>query len=218
MKKISLLFFLLVSFGSFAQGLKVQIEGNIFFSGDDSIRISQNFGSYYRDYIVSPFDKKGNFELTGIVPGPDYYLLRFGSQMLHVVIRDTNTIKIYADGRKIASQCNFVNSEESRQMHEYVLLTSSWQQKTDSALAAIKTDKSKEAAINQYMTEQFKQYVAILKELYDEDVLDEEIILKWGADPKSAAKFGVELETSQAVRKQVKPFLEWLAQDDSDSD
>ena len=163
MKKISLLFLLLASFGSFAQGLKVQIEGNIFFSGADSIRISQNFGSYYRDYIVSPFDKKGNFELTGIVPGPDYYLLRFGTQMLHLVIRDTNTIKIYADGRKIASQCNFVNSEESRQMHEYVLLTSSWQQKTDSALTAIKTDQSKEAAINQYMTEQFKQYQTALQ-------------------------------------------------------
>jgi translation initiation factor 5 len=75
-----------------------------------------------------------------------------------------------------------------------------------------------ELFITESATEQFKQYVAILKELYDEDVLDEEIILKWGADPKSAAKFGVELETSQAVRKQVKPFLEWLAQDDSDSD
>ena len=75
-----------------------------------------------------------------------------------------------------------------------------------------------ELFITESATEQFKQYVAILKELYDEDVLDEEIILKWGADPKSAAKFGVDLETSQAVRKQVKPFLEWLAQDDSDSD
>ena len=58
----------------------------------------------------------------------------------------------------------------------------------------------------------------ILKVLYDEDVLEEEIILKWGADPKSAARFGVELETSQLVRKQVKPFLEWLATADDDSD
>ena len=158
MKIQSLLIILLLSISSFAQGLKVQIEGNIFYSGADSIRLSQNFGSYFRDYIVTSFDKKGNFELSGIVPGPDYYLLRIGNQALHLVIRDTTTIKIYADGRKISSQCNFVNAEESRQMHEYVLLTTSWQQKTDSALAAIKTDASKEAAINQYMTEQFKQY------------------------------------------------------------
>ena len=158
MKIQSLLIILLLSISSFAQGLKVQIEGNIFYSGADSIRLSQNFGSYFRDYIVTSFDQKGNFELSGIVPGPDYYLLRIGNQALHLVIRDTTTIKIYADGRKISSQCNFVNAEESRQMHEYVLLTSSWQQKTDSALTAIKTDASKEAAINQYMTEQFKQY------------------------------------------------------------
>ena len=66
--------------------------------------------------------------------------------------------------------------------------------------------------------EEFKKYVEILKTLYDEDVLEEEIILKWGADSKSAARFGVELETSQLVRKQVKPFLEWLATADDDSD
>jgi len=95
MKKQGLLLFILLSFSSIAQGLKVQIEGNIFFS---------------------------------------------------------------ADGRRIVNQCNFVNSEESRQMHEYVRLTTGWQQKADSALNAIKTDASKEASINQYMTEQFKQY------------------------------------------------------------
>ena len=75
-----------------------------------------------------------------------------------------------------------------------------------------------ELFITESAPEQFKKYVEILKVLYDEDVLEEEIILKWGADPKSAARFGVELETSQLVRKQVKPFLEWLATADDDSD
>ena len=64
---------------------------------------------------------------------------------------------------------------------------------------------------------QFKKHVEILKVLYDEDILEGDH-LKWGADPKSAARFGVELETSQLVRKQVKPFLEWLATADDDSD
>ncbi|MFM8596512.1 MAG: peroxiredoxin family protein [Flavobacteriales bacterium] len=158
MKNTSLLFFLLFSITSFAQGMRIHVEGNIFYSGADSIRLSQNFGSYFRDYVVSPIDKKGNFELTGIVPGPDYYLLRIGNQALHLVLRDTSMIKIYADGRKMNSQCNFVNAEESRQMHEYVLLTTTWQQKSDSALAAIKSDANQEAKINAYMTEQFKQY------------------------------------------------------------
>ena len=76
-----------------------------------------------------------------------------------------------------------------------------------------------ELFITESAPEQFKKYVEILKVLYDEDVLEEEIIMKWGADPKSAARFGVELEeTSQLVRKQVKPFLEWLATADDDSD
>lgn len=166
MKRLVFLSFLFLSLSTFAQGLKVHVEGNIFYSGTDSIRLSQNFGSYFKDYAVSKLDAKGNFELSGVVPGPDYYLLRIGQQALHLVIRDSSMIKIYADGRKISSQCNFVNSEESRQMHEYVLLTSSWQQKTDSALAVIKQDPSKEAFINQYMTEQFKQYQTSLQSFF----------------------------------------------------
>ena len=44
------------------------------------------------------------------------------------------------------------------------------------------------------------------------DVVEEEAILKWGADPKSARKFGVDAKTGAAVRKQAKPFVEWLEQ------
>ena len=58
----------------------------------------------------------------------------------------------------------------------------------------------------------------MLKELYDGDVAEEEVILKWGADAKSAKKFGVDAKTGEAVRKQAKPFIEWLEQSDDDSD
>lgn len=48
-------------------------------------------------------------------------------------------------------------------MHEYVVLTSTWRQKADSALAAIKADQSQEARINAYMTDAFSQYQTALQ-------------------------------------------------------
>lgn len=62
----------------------------------------------------------------------------------------------------------------------------------------------------------------ILKSLYDADVLDEEVILKWGAKP--SRKY-VDKETSKEVRKKAEAFLSWLetaededSEDDEDED
>ena len=77
-------------------------------------------------------------------------------------------------------------------------------------------------AIELYVTEtapnDFKKLVAVLKELYENDVVEEEAVLAWGADPRAAKKFGVDAKTGEAVRKQAKPFIEWLQQSDDDSD
>jgi translation initiation factor 5 len=65
-------------------------------------------------------------------------------------------------------------------------------------------------AIELYVTEtattEFKKIAVVLKELYDGDAAEEDVILTWGA------------KTAEAVRKQAAPFLEWLQQSDEDSD
>lgn len=146
-----------------AQGLHFHLSGQIFSSGVDSIYLSQQFGSAFKDYAAAPVNTNGSFDFQGSIPGPDYYLLRIGQNNLHVVIRDTSKIQVFGDGRNLGQFCNFVNSEESRQMHEYVVLTSNWRQKADSALAAIKADQSQEARINAYMTDAFSQYQTALQ-------------------------------------------------------
>lgn len=160
----NLLFILgLFSTVSYGQILDFNISGQIFSSGADSIYLSQQFGTTYKNYSATSLSKDGFFSLSGKIPSPDYYLLRFGNNSLHIVIRDTSHIKIYGDGRNLASHLNFVNSEESRQMHEYMVLTTSWRIKTDSALLAIKTDPSQEKNINAYMTNAYAQYQTALQ-------------------------------------------------------
>ncbi|MEY4804096.1 MAG: hypothetical protein RL331_615 [Bacteroidota bacterium] len=147
----------------FGQGQPFKISGQIFSSGADSVYLSQQFGSTFKDYYASPVSAKGNFELKGVLAGPDYYILRVGQQNLNLVIRDTSHIQIFGDGRNLLQFCNFVNSEESRQMHEYIVLNSDWRSKADSALLAIKTDPSKEAEINSYMTQAYSQFQTALQ-------------------------------------------------------
>ncbi|MDP4595588.1 MAG: TlpA family protein disulfide reductase [Crocinitomicaceae bacterium] len=155
-----LLFFPLLAL---AQGQRFHVSGQIFSSGADSVYLAQQFGSTFKNYAASPLDAKGRFELKGILAGPDYYILRVGQQNLNLVLRDTSHIQVFGDGRNLLQFCNFVNSEESRQMHEYIVLNNDWRSKADSALLAIKTDPSKEAEINSYMTQAYSQFQTALQ-------------------------------------------------------
>ena len=74
-----------------------------------------------------------------------------------------------------------------------------------------------ELYVTETATDDFKKLVAVLKELYDGDVVEEEVILEWGADA-IRQETGVDVKTGEAVRKQAKPFIEWLEQSDDDSD
>ncbi|KAF9577243.1 hypothetical protein BGW38_007683 [Lunasporangiospora selenospora] len=55
----------------------------------------------------------------------------------------------------------------------------------------------------------------ILKAFYDNDIVDEEVILKWGEKP---TKKYVSRESAKDVRTRVEPFLRWLAEAEEDSD
>ena len=47
----------------------------------------------------------------------------------------------------------------------------------------------------------------ILKELYDQDLIEEEIFLAWGDKP---SKKYVDKRVSKQIREKAQPFLNWL--------
>ena len=59
----------------------------------------------------------------------------------------------------------------------------------------------------------------ILKAFYDNDIVEEDVILKWGEKP---SKKYVSREEAKDIRTRIEPFLRWLAEaeseEDSDSD
>lgn len=51
--------------------------------------------------------------------------------------------------------------------------------------------------------------------LYNEDLLAEDVITKWGT---KASKKYIDLPTSKKVRKSAETFLKWLAEAESDDE
>jgi thiol-disulfide isomerase/thioredoxin len=159
MKNLGIILIAFLPFGLFAQNtIKVNVSGMLFNANVDSVRISQNFGTYYKDYGSAALDKKGNFKLSLSLPNPDYYFLRVGSENIHLILKNNSDIKVYGDGSKLKEFCNFVGSDESKAMNDFSHIAEKWAVKNDSAVNAIKMDPSRQQAVNDYMTQEFYKF------------------------------------------------------------
>ena len=56
----------------------------------------------------------------------------------------------------------------------------------------------------------------VLKVLYDEDVVEEDIILAWHAKAGAGAVVGVAPAAGAAVREAAQPIVDWLREAESD--
>jgi len=158
-KKLIILGLLLINFACWGQTeIDVKISGTIFNSKVDTFKLSQFFGSYFKDYAFVPVDKKGNFSFSGKLPNEDYYLLRIDNNNVNLILRDKSELKIYGDGNKIKEFCNIIGSDESKAFHDFALISDNWRIKSDSAMTALRQDPSREIAINEYMQSQFITY------------------------------------------------------------
>ncbi|KAI8074648.1 domain found in IF2B/IF5-domain-containing protein [Gongronella butleri] len=69
----------------------------------------------------------------------------------------------------------------------------------------------------EYKDALLKKVPGILMKLYDVDIIEDDVFLKWGEKP---SKKYVDKEVSKQVKKEAKPFLEWLenASEEEESD
>jgi thiol-disulfide isomerase/thioredoxin len=160
MKKILIILAISIFGGStWSQSeIDVKISGTIFNTKLDTFLISQFFGTYYKDYVRIPVDNKGNFSYIGKLPFEDFYLLRVGNENVNLILRNNSDLKIYGDGNKIREFCNIIGSDESKAFFDFSLVSDKWKMKSDSAMAALRQDPSREKAINEYMQGQFLSY------------------------------------------------------------
>lgn len=58
----------------------------------------------------------------------------------------------------------------------------------------------------------------ILKMMYEEDLIDDAIIVGWGEQDKIAKKHGVDAAAAAEVREICAPVLEWLQESDDEEE
>jgi len=150
MKYFYLLSFIGLSISTFAQ-INVKVSGNIFNPPTDKIFISHYVGQNLVDDLTATLKKDGNFEITGKVAAPDYYVLRVGSTNINLVLRDNSDIKVYGDGKNLNNFVNIVNSDESSNMYKFLKIVEDWKQLTDSANMVIKSNPAKQPEIANLM-------------------------------------------------------------------
>jgi thiol-disulfide isomerase/thioredoxin len=175
MRRIVLLSALLFSFISFSQ-ITVTVTGNIFNTNEDTIKISQFFGTHYKDILAAPIAKKGhhfvknskghyrlkakkgNFTLTGTIANPDYYVLRLGDTHINLILRDKSTITVYADGSNIQAYATINGSVESANMNEFIKSLSAWNQKQDTARLMMQQHPEQTQIINNSMQVEYSNF------------------------------------------------------------
>lgn len=158
--KLLFTLFLSITWISVSSQCKVKVSGQIFNAGVDSIYISQFNGATYKDYLGSKLDKKGNFSINGTLPAIDYYVLRVGRNHVNIILKDSSDIKVYGDGTKLKSFCNFIGSSESQNMHQFASRLEQWNVKNDSAVKAMNVaDTSQKRKINEYMSREYYQFL-----------------------------------------------------------
>jgi peroxiredoxin len=133
--------------------ISVNVEGSIFNADSDSVYLSQYFGDFYKDLYGSNLDKNGEFAFNNVkLDNPDYYVLRFGKSHINVILRDSSDVKVYADGKQSTKHVNYIGSDESAQMNQFLHVLERWQTKIDSANAVLKKDPTQRENINREMS------------------------------------------------------------------
>jgi thiol-disulfide isomerase/thioredoxin len=164
--RLLFLFTFVLSCHLMAQKGTVRISGMIFNSNEKQFVIkpivgNSNDQSTDKSLTISP-DANGNFSVLYTFDQPDYYQFQVGQRTIFLIIKDTTSLKIYADGKQLEKFCNIVGSDDSKAMFDFLLVADKWKLKIDSANKAIQADRSKEKEINEYMQ---KQYFSFQNEL-----------------------------------------------------
>ena len=142
----------------------VKISGMVFNSQEKEFFLKPviTTGSEENKIITITPDDKGNFSVLLNYDKPDYYQFQVGQRSIFLVVKDTTSLKIYADGKQMERFCNILGSDESKAMFDFLIESDKWKLKIDSATRVIQADKSKEKEINEYMQ---KQYASFKNEL-----------------------------------------------------
>ena len=94
---------------------------------------NQNLGGVNKPLKTVMADSTGKFAFTYDLPFRDYYYLKLeNNQLVNIILKGNDTIKIYGDAKQLAKISNFVGSDESEAMNQFVVALNEFKYVEDS--------------------------------------------------------------------------------------
>ena len=143
--------------------ISVTVGGQFFHPQSDSVYIAKFNGKQYFQFFGAKLDAEGKFNATGMVPAPDYYVIRNGNVHTNIILKAGADIKVYGDVKRLQDICNFTGSEASQEMNRFAVKLEKWNIKKDSAYKAMNAyppqDTARRNRLNQYMTQAYLTFL-----------------------------------------------------------
>lgn len=123
---------------------KAVISGQIVGAENQKISFgNQNLGGINKPLKTVVADSTGKFALEYEIPFRDYYYLKLeNNQLVNLIIKGNDTIKVYGDAKQLAKISNFVGSDESEAMNQFVVALNEFKYVEDSLKMLARTNPS----------------------------------------------------------------------------
>jgi thiol-disulfide isomerase/thioredoxin len=112
---------------------------------------NQNLGGVNKPLRNILCDEEGKFALSYDLPFKDYYYLKFqNGQLLNVILHGGDSIKIYGDVKNVQKFSNFIGSDESEEMNQFLVQYGGFKRIEDSLRRVAKLEPAKGDQLNSY--------------------------------------------------------------------
>lgn len=137
-KQVNLLLTFLITLTGFAQseqkGGPIHIEGLIVGAENQTVELlNKNIGGWQNAYSTAKTDEKGQFSLDTAISVEDYFFLKTANgQMVNLVLRPGDSLRVYGDARDLLGMTNVLGSEDSDLLNVYLREFRSFKEAKDS--------------------------------------------------------------------------------------
>lgn len=141
--------------------IPVVITGQIFKTSEKAIILSQFLGNgQYRDFGVDSTNQanNGKFLIKTTVPAGDFYVLRNGNQSINLIITNSDTIKVFGDGRDLLRNVNIVGNDDSQHLLEFMRHMTEINTLRDSVQRAATLNPEKQTELTQMYQQRYQQF------------------------------------------------------------
>jgi thiol-disulfide isomerase/thioredoxin len=168
-KQLNVLFTFFLTFSLFAQepaqdqGGSIHIEGLIVGAENQQVELlNKNIGGWKSAYFAVETDDEGKFVMDTSIAVEDYFFIKTeNGQMLNLILRPGDSLRVYGDTRDLLGMTNVLGPEDSGLLNAFLREYRTFKQTQDSLTFMVRRNPQLQQQVNAYFSpiaQQFYSY------------------------------------------------------------